>query len=213
MNYAIGTKFNMLTPIKQIAKARWEFKCDCGSITIKRIYDVISGKTKSCGCLHKKTVQERNRNSATHKLSRTGCYSSWHATVTRCYNKNNHRYAIYGAVGIVMCEFLRSTPENLLSLLGPRPEKHSIDRINNLGSYTCGQCPECYSKNWPLNVRWATRSQQTRNQKTNHMVTISEVTKCIAEWAEISGVSYKAMADRVRRNWPEHRLLSPMRAQ
>ena len=43
---------------------RWECKCDCGNeVTVSRD-SLMSGNTKSCGCLHSEQLSERNvRNS------------------------------------------------------------------------------------------------------------------------------------------------------
>lgn len=47
-----ATKFNGLIGKPRALKSLWEFKCECGNVTTKIIYDVVSGKTKSCGCLN-----------------------------------------------------------------------------------------------------------------------------------------------------------------
>ena len=60
-NYA-GQKFGMLTALNfegligksRTLKSLWNFRCDCGNNTTKVIYDVVNGKTKSCGCLNHK---------------------------------------------------------------------------------------------------------------------------------------------------------------
>lgn len=57
-----GKRFGMLTALNfegligksRTLKSLWNFKCDCGNNTTKIIYDVVNGKTKSCGCLNRK---------------------------------------------------------------------------------------------------------------------------------------------------------------
>jgi len=51
----VGEKYNRLTAVRYIGKNKhnqvvWEFKCDCGSVTIKPIGQVRYGHIKSCGC-------------------------------------------------------------------------------------------------------------------------------------------------------------------
>lgn len=53
-----GQKFNRLTGVARVRKAvrggsghqMWQFLCDCGASVIRDKWNVIYGKTKSCGC-------------------------------------------------------------------------------------------------------------------------------------------------------------------
>ena len=53
-----------LTFVKYIGSTKKcaNFKCKCGTSYTTNTYSVISGKTKSCGCLKKKRLQELNWN-------------------------------------------------------------------------------------------------------------------------------------------------------
>ena len=184
--------------------------CDCGGSKTVRRYDLLNGRTRSCGCLHREAVIARNKATAT-RGGATHSYTgkSWNAVISRCYNKKYHCYASYGAIGIVACEFIRASPLNLIVLIGERPHGCSIDRVNNNGSYTCGQCAECHQNGWPKNIRWATATEQGRNQRTNHLITIDGQTKCLAEWADFAGLSQSVIALRIKRGWPIEKLLIP----
>lgn len=93
-----------------------------------------------------------------------------------------------------MCEFLRASPFNLVALIGIRPSRSlSVDRIDNLGHYTCGACAECMENKWPMNVRWTTQKQQTRNQKKNCKIRVGDQVKCMSEWAEDLGLAQTAI--------------------
>ena len=53
-----GQRFGMLTVIKRTGtnkhrKALWKCKCDCGRTTVVSSVDLVTGNTKSCGCLGK----------------------------------------------------------------------------------------------------------------------------------------------------------------
>lgn len=59
-------------------------KCDCGKIKEIRKYDVLNGKTKSCGCLQKQRTSKANAKHGMHNeqierekdLERTGVFYS-----------------------------------------------------------------------------------------------------------------------------------------
>lgn len=207
-----GSVFNRLTLVEQMEKKHlWLCECSCGNETVKSVHDIARGFVKSCGCLHRETVIERNMANAIHGLSHTPTGVSWRMAIDRCYNPKTPCYVRYGAIGIRMCEYLRATPINLIELIGERPSGRSIDRENNSGSYTCGKCAECLQKGWPLNVRRATPTQQGRNQHRNHLVIISGKSRCVAEWAEIIGISESCLRLRIKRGWKDQQLLTPLR--
>lgn len=63
----LGKKFNNLTVIKNTNKKDkeknyiLECKCDCGNIKLVATHDLISGNTKSCGCLYKISRKENSK--------------------------------------------------------------------------------------------------------------------------------------------------------
>ena len=81
---------------------------------------------------------------------------------SRCYDKNQDSYPIYGGRGIVVCSRWLEDVNGFLNFLedmGPRPsDKHSIDRINTDGDYS------------PENCRWATDDEQFRNLRNNRWI-------------------------------------------
>lgn len=58
----LGQKFGKLTPIKQVYindKAGWLCQCDCGNQTTVITNVLLSGRTKSCGCINY-SIGEKN---------------------------------------------------------------------------------------------------------------------------------------------------------
>jgi hypothetical protein len=99
-------------------------------------------------------------------MSATKEYRAWRAILNRVYKIKDPAYENYGGRGIKVCQSWRESVNVFYEDLGKKPsERHTIDRIDNNGNYSCGKCDECVSNNWPLNVRWATRQQQALNTR------------------------------------------------
>jgi hypothetical protein len=88
-----------------------------------------------------------------HGMTGTPEHRAWLDMRKRCVNPRNKKFKHYGGRGIRVCERWDSFA-NFYADLGPRPSPlHSLDRIDNDGNYESGNC------------RWATRSEQRRNQR------------------------------------------------
>lgn len=74
--------------------------------------------------------------------------------------------------------------------IGPRPSAaHSLDRIDNDRGYE------------PGNVRWATRSEQQRNMRTNVVAMIDGARVLLADVAERNGIPRGTFRFRVFSGW------------
>lgn len=167
----------------------WTCVCDCGKERDVFGPNLTSGKSKSCGCLMKEMISLK---STTHGATRGGVrkteYTIHNKIKGRCFNPNDAAYWMYGARGITLCDgWLKF--ENFLADIGPRPSNKSVDRKDNNLGYTCGKCPQCVSKGWPMNCHWATAKQQCNNRRTTRFLEIKGVKKSMSEWAEVFGVS------------------------
>ncbi len=124
-------------------------------------------------------------------------YTAWTNMRHRCTSPNWPRFAAYGGRGIRVCERWSSYAA-FLADMGRRPSpKHSLDRIDNNGNYEPGNC------------RWATRSQQARNMRSNHFVVIDGESATLMEWAERSGLDVGCIKGRLKRGLSGLSLLDP----
>ena len=151
---------------------RCRARCECGAVVEVDVRAVRSGNTKSCGCLKREVLAERNKALSTHGESHfnmTPEYSSWIAMRRRCLNPNMKAWPNYGGRGITICD-RSSSFENFLADMGRRPEGHSLDRIDSNGNYE------------PANCRWATAKQQGSNRR---VTTANEVDRLRAGLAAL----------------------------
>lgn len=142
-------------------KACWACKCSCGKSTITEAGSLRSGHTASCGCLRREQTSTSFYKHG-HAVNSNGPasveYRAWASMIQRCTNPKNSKYKNYGGRFISVCDRWRDSFPSFLADVGERPgPKFSIDRIDNDGNYQ------------PGNVRWATSSQQRRNQRRRLM--------------------------------------------
>jgi DNA-binding CsgD family transcriptional regulator len=117
----------------------WLCSCSCGGLVVLRGGD-LQRTNASCGCTTGK-----------HKMSASPEYNAYSNAKSRCQNPKDDHYKNYGGRGI---KFLFASFEEFFEELGLKPTPlHSVDRIDNNGNYERG------------NVRWATKSQQSRNRR------------------------------------------------
>ncbi len=131
--------------------ATWLCQCDCGTVTKVLSGSLVSGHTRSCGCLRKRASRTRR---LTHGQCGTSTYNTWINMKARCAKVGHLDYKHYGGRGITICDRWLHSFENFFTDMGPKPSSElSIDRIDNNGHYEPGNC------------RWATAKQQRANQR------------------------------------------------
>ena len=127
--------------------------------------------------------------------------------VTRCTNPKFAYFYRYGGRGIKICEGLRKFPGFKWVLQSSFSSELTLDRKDNNGHYSCGQCRQCLSEGWPLNVKWSTRMEQNNNHSLCHLITFNGRTQNITQWAKEMGITAKSLGFRIRR-WPLQRAMT-----
>jgi hypothetical protein len=74
--------------------------------------------------------------------------------------------------------------------------------------YSIDRYPDRDGNYKPGNVRWATRTEQNQNTSRNVSLTLQGQTHCISEWARITGIGKKTIADRIKRGWTAYAALT-----
>ena len=136
----------------------------------------------------------------THGMTKTPEYDAWKQMKQRCFNPNHKAYSDYGGRGITIYDRWLNF-ENFLADMGSRPTaKHSLDRIDNNADYSSENC------------RWATKTEQDNNKRTNHLITIGNETKTMTQWAKKMGYGEQLIYNRLRRGWSEYNaVMTPVR--
>lgn len=155
-----GERYGRLTAVARVRQrpgvrgALWRFRCDCGRVVDLLLSNVRSGNTRSCGCLHREKVAERQRRHGHGgKPPGGGAYRSWQSMKDRCHNPNHPKWEYWGGRGISVCPEWRESFESFLAHMGPRPPGTTLDRIDNDKGYQPGNC------------RWATPDEQSANRR------------------------------------------------
>ena len=196
-------KFDYLT-VKKYAgrnkhgKSLWLCRCKCGGEVVVIGSQLTNKNTRSCGCFNYKNPEQKIYH---HGKSGSPIYEIWCGIKKRCYNPRSLAFRYYGARGIVLCQGWQS-PIRFLSDIGPRPSKrHSIERLDNEGNYSCGKCPECKRRKWLANCVWATPRVQSRNNRRNHIITFRGKSRLLTDWAKRIHIGYRTLYARLKRGW------------
>lgn len=193
-----GDRFNRLVAISIAEPIGWNWQCDCGKIITTAVERVVTGHTKSCGCLYRDnflTINITHGHTKSHGASKE--YIAWKGIKSRCLNSKTDNFDYYGGRGIAMCDRWRDSFENFLADMGLAPSKgHSIDRKESNGDY----CPE--------NCHWATRAEQNTNRCSVHLMTFCGQTLSASGWARKLGIKPATVMIRIRRGWTVHKTLT-----
>jgi hypothetical protein len=136
-------------------------------------------------------MHDLNRSHGEAGKHRTALYRAWESMRVRCSSPD--RYPSY--IGISVCEewanSFSSFRDYITVHLGPRPPKHSLDRIDNNKNYE------------PGNLRWATPREQSNNRWNTTKITINGVTRSISNWAHLNDITIACIRARLKYGWPE----------
>lgn len=184
-----GQKFTRLTVIERNYTKRttaWKCLCECGNYTIVTTKHLKAGHVKSCGCLNHEPKYLK------HNLTHTKIYHTWQGMKRRCYSDNRKDY---GLRGIEVCKEWKGDKGFINFYKWAMSHGYSadltIDRIDVNGNYE------------PSNCRWATPKEQVRNRRMTVKVIYKGEERILGELAEIYGIPYATLSDRVKKGTKE----------
>ena len=195
-----GQKFGRLTVLSRAEgrvepsgkkRTRWACRCDCGNTCVVLGEALTRGATMSCGCLQKERASIANTK---HGKTNSRLYGVWCSMKSRCNNSSSPEYSLYGGRGVRVCPEWESSYSAFAewahtngyiddALRG----QCTIDRIDTDGDYS------------PDNCRIATQKEQMNNVRYNHIVQYGDQNYTIAQLADITGISYATLLQRINR--------------
>lgn len=200
----IGQIFGRLTVVGKAEKRQgtqfWNCLCECGTTRTIRTHSLVTGHTRSCGCLNRECAAKRiYAQRFTHGMGNTPEHASWSGMIQRCTNPNCHKYRIYGARGIVVDPRWREFTVFYRDMGSKPSPDHSIERIDNDGPYS------------PENCRWATPKEQAINTRNNRIVEFNGQQMTLVEAIRQSGINPLTVEARLyKQRWTlERALMTP----
>lgn len=203
-----GQTFGRLTVLSKISSStkgsEYLCQCTCGNQKVVKRSCLVTGGTKSCGCLgHEVHSIIAKENFITHGFSRDKkykkLYHTWSAMIHRCYNASNKRYNNYGNRGIGVCDEWMNDFLAFYNwaMANGYQEGLSIERKDVNGNYE------------PNNCTWIPLGEQALNRSNTLTLTIGGVTHSIPEWAKLYGIKSGTIRQRLDRGYEGEDLFSP----
>lgn len=186
-----GQKFGRLTVLgrKQNDKKNiWYCQCDCGNTAFVYKHDILTGKTKSCGCLRREVTAAKRKK---HKMSHSRLYRIWNAMKERCLCETNPNYGNYGGRGISVCSKWEDNFQAFYdwAMSNGYNDNLTLDRVDVNGNYE------------PSNCRWSTRKEQNFNKRNNRLLTYNGKTQTLQQWSDEIGMEYTTILYRIEHGW------------
>lgn len=183
-----GQRFGRLTVIcradTKSKDVKWLCKCDCGNECITKGIYLRTGDTKSCGCIAKQLLVNRNYK---HGKRHTRLYNIWRDIIRRCESATRYAHEYYHDKGITICEEWRNDFLAFYNwaMNNGYSDDLTIDRIDTDKNYE------------PNNCRWVTMKVQGNNKSNNFHISYNGETHTLSEWADITGIKRLTIRARI----------------
>lgn len=164
--------------------ARWLCRCECGIKKTVLASSLTSGKTRSCGCLHKEITAQIGKSTRKHGAWASREYRRFMNARHRTRSKRANEFRSYGSRGI---QFLFTSFEQFFAELGECPPGFTLGRINNNGHYE------------PGNVKWERPRPQQNNTRANRKLVAFGRTENLATWARMLNIDPTTLSSRMER--------------
>lgn len=190
-----GTRFGRLTVLHEAPRGprghtQSVCQCECGKVVTVTNSRLVSGHTRSCGCLVAETSKLLNLQ---HGESASRLHHIWSGMKNRCFNSGSPAYKWYGGRGIIVYKPWVESYKVFARWAKTHGYKDdlTLDRIDSNGNYE------------PANCRFIPLVQQATNRRTNRLVTYKGETLCLEQWARKTGINSGGLHSRIfDLHWP-----------
>ena len=196
-----GQQFGRLTVIERRGStkhsdATWRCRCECGNEAVVIGRCLISGRTRSCGCLRREMAA--NLSKPTHGMTSTKLFRVWGNMRERCSRPRHKSFDSYGGRGITVCAEWQNDFKAFYdwAMANGYRDGLTIDRIDTNGNYE------------PSNCRWATQKEQQNNRRSNRRITYNGETMTTQQWSERLDIHVDTIRWRLSHGWPLERVFS-----
>ena len=203
--YLEGQQFGRLT-VKHFhgytknASKLWLCECECGNTTVVSTHRLVSGHTKSCGCLHKDLLKLRL---TTHGGTKDRLFNVWWDVKRRCEKEYDKNFNQYGGRNIQICDEWKDYAVFRKWAINNGYDEYAkygectLDRIDVNGNY----CPE--------NCRWISMKEQRFNCQNTVYVEINGNKYTLLQLSEMYNLPRKILYGRiVQLKWPVEKALN-----
>lgn len=136
-------------------------------------------------------VRRTDRNPKGHRL-----YAVWYSMIHRCTDPNHNEWKNYGGRGIRVCERWTKYLTFFEDVIDGWKPGLTLERKENSGDYETA------------NVKWATRSEQSRKTRVNVWLTHNGERMILTDWAIRTGINWKTLQYRIKAGWPVEEVLT-----
>lgn len=190
--------WTVLHRIPGIRQTKWRCRCKCDTEHDVQAGHLSNGSSTGCRVCSNRPVKH-GQASGNGRYSKK--YRTWRYMMSRCTCPGNDDYDRYKGL---MCKAWLDFRNFDRDMIDPPSDDLTIERIDNSKGYEPGNC------------RWATFTEQHRNQSNNRWIEYRGERKLLTDWANELCISTSLLSARIERvglesalNWPAWRRSKP----